>query len=865
MGSRRIGEAFEGDGRLARVESLRIGGGERGPASGDRRHDGARARFGNGLKTFRRGRLGLHEHPLVGPQGGLPLGKGKCAAAAEPPDRIPRHPPTEVDRVGGRPAEICVDRFRRAGHSAVEAGIPGMVENDEQLPLLRVGVLPGERLRDHHLRPLGPPHGRGIGVLRGRIAVDIPAVERLDVVFVAAHRRVGILVLDDVGSPLSTVGRDVGRRVHARQRRERHGRHVEILEEQPPLPPPPFHRSGDVHPQACGELRGEEIVRRPGAVDHRTPGPFRHLFVEERRGDRGEIVVDPLGCVAEQTGGVPAVARDDEPGPLGLRAEEGGHPMREAGRVVVVGAEDALEFRRGKRIVGDRARTTTGGAGVVEFGAAPVVVELHLVGIVLELARRVGLGVAERRHRAAGGRRERLQPSLEIDPPAAVGSGHRQERCLVVLACRIVLAVPPRHRHAGREIGERVAAADRLDLIVGPPAVAPFDLLPRGKHERQEPVARSRCHGGVEGLRRPAPEEEIEPGIVTGRVGTRVGQGSEHGRPVDLGGAVAAPDGEREAAIGQIADRAVRVDVEAAVHVEDQAGDVDADRQPVGAADRGEAGIEEPAVMNAVVVVVGPVVDAVAVEVVVGGVVVVEGGGGFDPEHRRSDDLRPRRSLRVGFHVGEESVGGEIVGIPRLVERRHAGVGTAVDEERRVRRRRPEREAGAGPLDRRPERADAQSYAAASGRLGAENRMARRHPLPRSEREHAAAQVGERDGGGSGRRGRSEGDGERAKRTCHLGSRDGSLEGRLVAVLVDEERFELQGEGRPARAQALRLARGEDRITPAAKKEKGRLLEEMLGGKPRFGDARRQLGEGPRRGPRAARGDHVRDPEQHEQ
>ena len=229
------------------------------------------------------------------------------------------------------------------------------------------------------------------------------------------------------------------------------------------------------------------------------------------------------------------------------------------------------------------------------------------------------------------------------------------------------------------------------------------------------------------------------------------------------------------------------VDVEPAVHVEDQAGDVDADRQPVGPADRREAGIEEPAIVDAVVVVVGPIIDTVAVEVVVGRVVVVERGRGLDPEHRRPDHLRARLVLRIGLDMGEESVGGKVVGIPRLVERRHAGVRAAIDEERRPGRWGLEGEARPRPLDRRPERADAQPEAVGAGGLGTEDRMARHGSLSRAEREDPTTQMGERERRWRGLGLGAEGDGERAERPRHLGSRHGSLEGRLVAVLIDEE------------------------------------------------------------------------------
>ena len=83
--------------------------------------------------------------------------------------------------------------------------------------------------------------------------------------------------------------------------------------------------------------------------------------------------------------------------------------------------------------------------------------------------------------------------------------------------------------------------------------------------------------------------------------------------------------------------------------------------------------------------------------------------------------------------------------------------------------------------------------------------------------------------------------------------------------MVDEERFELERMLRAALAQAHWLAAGEERITPATEEEEGRFLEEVFGGKPRLRDAGRELGEGAGRCPRPARGDHVRDPEEHEQ
>ena len=618
-----------------------------------------------------------------------------------------------------------------------------MVKNDKQLPLLRVGILPGERLRDHHLGPLGPPHRCRVGVLRGRVAVDIPAVERLGVVFVAAHRRVGILIFDHVGGPLGAVGGNVGLGIHARERRQRHRRHVEILEEQPPLSAAPFHRPGDIHPQARRELRREEIVGGAGAVGDGVPRPFWEVFVEEIGGDGGEEVVDPSGGVAEEARRIPAVAGDDQPCRLRLRAEQGRHPLRQEHRVVIVGAEDALELHRREGVVGDRARPPASGAGIIQLGATAVVVELKLVGIVLKLTRRVGLGVGEARYRPAGRRGEGLQAPLEVDGPAAVSFRHGQQPRFVVLAGRIILAVAARQRHARDEIGECVAGRDRLGVVVGPPAVAPLDLLPHRVFQRLKSFARPGGRSREERFRGPTTEEDIQPGMVAGRIGAGVGQRPEDRRAVDLGGAVAAAEGERRGEGDKIADRPVGVDVEAAIHVEDQAGDVDADRQPVGPADRGKAGIEEPTVVDAVVVVVGPVVDAVAVEVVIGRVVVVKRGRGLDPEHRRPNHLRACRLLRIGLDMGEEGVGGEVVGVPGFVERCHAGMGPTIDEERRAGRRGLEGKPRTGAFDWRPERADAQPQAVGTGRLRTQNRMARRAPLLGAKREDPTAQVGE--------------------------------------------------------------------------------------------------------------------------
>ena len=618
-----------------------------------------------------------------------------------------------------------------------------MVEDDEQLPLLRVGILPGERLRDHHLRSLGPPHRCRVGVLRGRVAVDIPAVERLGVVFVAAHRRVGILILDHVGGPLGAVGGDVGLGIHARERRQRHRRHVEILEEQPPLPTTPFHRPGDIHPQARRELRREEIVGEAGAVSDGVPRPFRKVLVEEVGGDGGEEVVDPSGGIAEEARRVPAVTRDDQPRRFRLRAEEGRHPLRQEHCVVVIGAEDALELRRREGVVGDRARPPAGGAGVVELGATAVVVELKLVGIVLKLTRRVGLGVGEARHRPAGRRGEGLQAPLEIDGPAAVSLRYGQEPRFVVLAGRIILAVAARQRHARDEVGERVAVQNRFWVVVGPPPVAPLDLLPIRVFQRQEPVPRPGSGSREERFRGTTAEEEVQPGIVVGRVGARVGKRAEDGRAIDLGGAVAAAEGERRGKGDKISDRSMGVDVEPAVHVEDQAGDVDADRQTGFPTDRGEAGVEEPTIVDAVVIVVGPVVNAIAIEIVVGRVVIMERGCGLDPEHRRADHLRACRLLRIGLDMGEEGVGGEVVGVPGFVERCHAGMGPTIDEERRAGRRGLEGAPRPRPFDRRPERADAQPHAIGAGRLRTQNRMARRAPLLGAKREDPTAQMSE--------------------------------------------------------------------------------------------------------------------------
>ena len=112
MGSGRIGEPFEGHARLVGIERLRIGGKERCPAAGDWGDNGVGARLGSSLKTLRRRSVRLHKHPLVGLERRLPLRKGKRSAAAQAPDRIPRHAATEVDCVGGRPAEIRIDRLR---------------------------------------------------------------------------------------------------------------------------------------------------------------------------------------------------------------------------------------------------------------------------------------------------------------------------------------------------------------------------------------------------------------------------------------------------------------------------------------------------------------------------------------------------------------------------------------------------------------------------------------------------------------------------------------------------------------------------------------------------------------------------------
>ena len=519
MGEGRIGEPLEGDGGLAGIERLGSGRRERCPAARNRGDDGTGARLGSGLESLRRRPVGLHEHPLIRLEGRLSLGEGKRSAAAQTPDRIPRHTAAEIDRVGGRPAEVGIDRLCRARRAAVEAGIPGMVKDDEQLPLLRVGILPGECLRDHHLRPLGPPHGRRVGVLRGRVAVDVPAVEQLGVVFVAAHRRVGVLILDHVGGPLGAVAGDVGGGIHARQRRERHGRHVKIFEEQPPLPAAPLHRPRDVHPQASRKLRREEIVGGAGALADGVPSPVGKVFVEELRGNGGEVVVDPKGGVAEEARGIPAVARDGQPRRLRLRAEERCHPLREEHRVVVVGTEDTLELRRREGIVGDRARPPAGGAGIVELGATAVVIELELVGIVLKLARRIPLGVGEARHRPGGRGGEGLQAPLKIDGPVSVPRRHGQQSRFVILARRIVLAVAPRQGHAGDEIGECVAFHDRLRAVVGPPSVAPLDLLARRILQRQEPVARPGGRCREERLRGATAEEKIQPGVVAGRVG----------------------------------------------------------------------------------------------------------------------------------------------------------------------------------------------------------------------------------------------------------------------------------------------------------------------------------------------------------
>ena len=865
MGSGRIGEPFEGDAGLAGIERVRISGRERCPAAGNRGDNGVGARLGSSLKTLRRRSVRLHKHPLVGLERRLPLRKGKRSATAQAPDRIPRHAAAEINRVGSCPAEICIDRLCRTRRAAVEAGIPGMVEDDEQLPFLRVGILPGERLRDHHLRSLGPPHRRRVGVLRGRVAVDIPAVERLGVVFVAAHRRVGILILDHVGGPLGAVGGDVGLGIHARESRQRHRGHVEILEEQPPLPTTPLHRPGDIHSHAGRELRREEIVGEVCAVGDGVPRPFRKVLVEEVGRDGGEVVVDPSSGIAEEARRIPAVTRDDQPRRFRLRAEEGRHPLRQEHRVVVIGAEDALKLRRREGVVGDRARPPAGGAGVVELGATAVVVELELVGIVLKLARRVGLGVGEARHRTGGGGGGGLEAPLKIDRPAAVPRRHGQQPRFVILARRIVLAVAPRQSHARGEVGERVAVQNRFWVVVGPPAVASLDLLPIRVFQRQEPVPRPGSGSREECFRGATAEEEVQPGIVVGRVGARVGKRAEDGRAIDLGGAVAAAEGERRREGDEVTDRSMGVDVEPAVHVEDQAGDVDADRQTGFPTDRGEAGVEEPAIVDAVVVVVGPVVNAIAIEIVVGRVVVMERGRGLDPEHRRPDHLRARRLLRIGLDMGEEGVGGEVVGVPRLVERGHSGMGPAIDEERRAGRWGLEGSPRPGPFDRRPERGDAEPQTIGAGWLGTKDRMARRSPLLGAQREDPTAQVGEGERRRRGLRFGTEGDGERAERAGHLGCRHGALEGWSVAVLVDEERLELERMRRAALAQARRLAAGEERIAPATEEEEGRFLEEVFGGEPRLRDAGRKLGESPGRRPRPARGDHVRDPEEHEQ
>ena len=112
VGSGRIGEPFEGDARLAGIERLRIGGRERCPAAANRGDDGTRTGLRGSLKTLRRRSVRLHKHPLIRLQGRLPLRKGKRSATAQAPDRIPRHAATEVDCVGGRPAEIRIDRLR---------------------------------------------------------------------------------------------------------------------------------------------------------------------------------------------------------------------------------------------------------------------------------------------------------------------------------------------------------------------------------------------------------------------------------------------------------------------------------------------------------------------------------------------------------------------------------------------------------------------------------------------------------------------------------------------------------------------------------------------------------------------------------
>ena len=215
--------------------------------------------------------------------------------------------------------------------------------------------------------------------------------------------------------------------------------------------------------------------------------------------------------------------------------------------------------------------------------------------------------------------------------------------------------------------------------------------------------------------------------------------------------------------------------------------------------------------------------------------------------------------------MGEEGVGGEVVGVPGFVERCHAGMGPTIDEERRAGRWGLEGAPRPRPFDRRPERADAQPHAIGAGRLGTQNRMARRAPLLGAQREDPPAQVGEGKRRRWGLRLGAEGDGECAERPGHLGCRHGALKRGFVAILVDKERFELERMRRAAFAQARRLAAGEERIAPATEEEKRRFLEEVFGGEPRLRDAGRKLGEGPGRRPRPAGGDHVRDPEEHEQ